>query len=226
MNNHFDWTNISNISNISNHSNHSDWMYLLLNQLKVFQKTIKKYKSNVNCTHFIVIYYYYFINSIINSFKTKNKLAMFLSIGTLIVSLGCLTYFLIHHFTSTKDDGEMKDIIKSTYQYIGDSFVNKERGSSPGPQKIDDFVVDPKTVYDGLALVKHHKITLDELRQHAKTIKTDLPTIMELHSSWELNKLSEFEKYIDDFSKEIYWLTPILDKYIIKDMKRMLKNVK
>ena len=126
---------------------------------------------------------------LVNSIKTKNKLAMFLSIGTLVVSLGCLTYFLIHHFTSTKDDGDMKDIIKSTYQYIGDSV-----------QKIDDFVVDPKSVDDGLALVKHHKITLDELRQHAKTIKIDFPKIMALITSSppELSKRSEFEKYIDD----------------------------
>ena len=35
---------------------------------------------------------------LVNSIKTKNKLAMFLSIGTLVVSLGCLTYCLIHHF--------------------------------------------------------------------------------------------------------------------------------
>jgi len=163
---------------------------------------------------------------LVNSIKTKNKLVMYLSIGTLVVSLGCLTYFLIHHFTSTKDDGDMKDIIKSTYQYIGDSAVNYER-NSPGSQKIDDFVVDPKSVDDGLALVKHHKITLDELRQHAKTIKTDFPKIMALNSSLlspELSKLSEFEKYIDDFSKEIYWLTPILDKFIIKNIKRMLNR--
>ena len=50
---------------------------------------------------------------------------------------------------------------------------------------------------------------------------------MELNSSLlspELSKLSEFEKYIDDFSKEIYWLTPILDKFIIKNIKRMLNR--
>ena len=103
--------------------------------------------------------------------------------------------------------------------------VNSER-NSPGSQKIDDFVVDPKSVDDGLALVKHHKITLDELRQHAKTIKTDFPKIMALISSSppELSKRSEFEKYIDDFSKEIYWLTPILDKFIIKYIKSLLNR--
>lgn len=144
---------------------------------------------------------------------------MYLSIGTLVVSVGCLTYCLIHHFTSIKDDGDMKDIIKSTYQYIGDSFVNVENKQGP---KIDDFVVDPQSVDDALALVKHHKITLDELRQHAKTIKTDLPTIMELNSAVKSSKQSE--KYIDDFSKEIYWITPILDKLIIKTMTSMLQK--
>ena len=155
---------------------------------------------------------------------------MYLSIGTLVVSVGCLTYCLIHHFTSIKDDGDMKDIIKSTYQYIGDSVVNAERkgdkdgGNVSKLSNIDDFVVDPKSVDDALALVKHHKITLDELRQHAKTIKTDLPTIMELNSAVKSSKQSEFEKYIDDFSTEIYWITPILDKLIIKTMTSMLKK--
>ena len=182
---------------------------------------------------------------LVNSIKTKNKLVMYLSIGTLVVSVGCLTYCLIHHFTSIKDDGDMKDIIKSTYQYIGDSFVNAERkddkkdaeikgdkedvgrkGDKEGGNVslIDDFVVDPKSVDDGLALVKHHKITLDELRQHAKTIKTDLSTIMELKSTVKSSKQSEFEKYIDDFSKEIYWITPILDKLIIKSITSMLQK--
>ena len=166
---------------------------------------------------------------LVNSIKTKNKLVMYLSIGTLVVSVGCLTYCLIHHFTSIKDDGDMKDIIKSTYQYIGDSFVNVEKDDKKGDNasklsKIDDFVVDPKSVDDALALVKHHKITLDELRQHAKTIKTDLPTIMELNSTVKSSKQSEFEKYIDDFSKEIYWITPILDKLIIKHITSMLQK--
>ena len=156
---------------------------------------------------------------LVNSIKTKNKLVMYLSIGTLVVSVGCLTYCLIHHFTSIKDDGDMKDIIKSTYQYIGDSIVNAENKQGP---KIDDFVVDPKSVDDALALVKHHKITLDELRQHAKTIKTDLPTIIEIYSSNTQKNQSEFEKLIDDFSKEIYWITPILDKLIIKSITSML----
>ena len=120
----------------------------------------------------------------------------------------------------------MKDIIKSTYQYIGDSVVNFEKNdrSQQKLPKIDDFVVDPKSVDDALVLVKHHKITLDELRQHAKTIKTDLPTIMELNSTVKSSKQSEFEKYIDDFSKEIYWITPILDKLIIKHITSMLQK--
>ena len=67
---------------------------------------------------------------LVNSIKTKNKLVMYLSIGTLVVSVGCLTYCLIHHFTSIKDDGDMKDIIKSTYQDIGDSFVKAARLST------------------------------------------------------------------------------------------------
>ena len=157
---------------------------------------------------------------LVNSIKTKNKLVMFLSIGTLVISLGCLTYFLIHHFTSTKDDGEMKDIIKSTYQYFGDLMVKGERtatqraAENTGQKlpKIDDFVVDPKTVDDGLALVKHHKITLDELRQHSNDVKTYLSKLSVITSE----KKTELKKIIDDFSQQIYWITPVLGKFMIK----------
>ena len=34
---------------------------------------------------------------LVNSIKIKNKLFMYLSIGTLVVSIGCLTYCLIHY---------------------------------------------------------------------------------------------------------------------------------
>lgn len=39
---------------------------------------------------------------LVNSIKTKNKLVMYLSIGTLVVSIGSLTYCLIHHFSEER----------------------------------------------------------------------------------------------------------------------------
>jgi len=147
---------------------------------------------------------------LVNSIKTKNKLVMYLSIGTLVVSIGCLTYCLIHHFTSTKDDKDMKDIIKSTYQDIGDSIVNAARlyGNT-----IEDFVVDPKSVDDGLAIAKYHKISLDELKQHSNTIKTDISKLLT-----SAGNQKEFNKIITEFSHEIYWISPVLNKFIIKMM--------
>jgi len=161
---------------------------------------------------------------LVNSIKTKNKLVMFLSIGTLVVSVGCLTYFLIHHFTSIKDDKDMKDIIKSTYQYFGDVMVKGERtatqraAENTGQKlpKIDDFVVDPKSVDDGLALVKSHKTTLNELRQHSNDVKTYLSKLSTLDSSITSEKKTELKKIIDDFSQQIYWITPVLGKFMIK----------
>ena len=35
---------------------------------------------------------------LLNSLKTKNKLVMYLSIGSLVIILGSLIYFLYHHF--------------------------------------------------------------------------------------------------------------------------------
>ena len=157
---------------------------------------------------------------LVNSIKTKNKLVMYLSIGTLVVSIGCLTYCLIHHFTSTKDDKDMKDIIKSTYQDIGDSIVKAARLTG---NTIEDFVVDPKSVDDGLAIVKSHKISLDELKQHSNTIKTDISKLL---TSVGSNNQKELNKIITDFSHEIYWISPVLNKFIIKMMIGILQNAK
>ena len=35
---------------------------------------------------------------LVNSIKTKNKLVMYLTIATIVISLGSLIYFLIDHF--------------------------------------------------------------------------------------------------------------------------------
>lgn len=48
---------------------------------------------------------------LVNSIKTKNKLVMYLSIGTLVVSIGCLTYCLIHHFNKQHQDEKNKKMV-------------------------------------------------------------------------------------------------------------------
>jgi len=82
---------------------------------------------------------------------------------------------------------------------------------------LDDFVVDPKSVDDGLAIVKYHKITLNELRQHSNTIKTEISKFLKLFYDGS-DSLKEINKIINDFSHEIYWISPVLDKFIIKTL--------
>ena len=48
--------------------------------------------------------------------------------------------------------------------------------------------------------------------------------VRKMYSSNTQKNQSEFEKLIDDFSKEIYWITPILDKLIIKSITSMLQK--
>ena len=156
---------------------------------------------------------------LVNSIKTKNKLVMYLSIGTLVVSIGCLTYCLIHHFTSTKDDKDMKDIIKSTYQYIGDTIVKTARSNNG--KTIDDFVVDPTSVDIGLTIVKSQKITLNELRQQSNTVKNDISILVKTTT---FRNEKETNKIINDFSHEIYWVSPVLDKFIIKMLSGIMLN--
>jgi len=50
---------------------------------------------------------------LVNSIKTKNKLIMYLSIGTLVVSIGCLTYCLIHHFNKQHQDEKNKKMVRT-----------------------------------------------------------------------------------------------------------------
>ena len=65
---------------------------------------------------------------LVNSIKTKNKLVMYLSIGTLVVSIGCLTYCLIHHFNDVANDleEEMKqNEVKQLHHFNDEHYKNK-----------------------------------------------------------------------------------------------------
>lgn len=55
---------------------------------------------------------------LVNSIKTKNKLVMYISIGTLVVSIGCLTYCLIHHFNKQHQDEKNKKMVRTLIKKI------------------------------------------------------------------------------------------------------------
>ena len=58
---------------------------------------------------------------LLNSVKTKNKLVMYLTIGTIVISLGSLIYFLIHHFNEQHKYENNKKMVEDILNLI----VNK-----------------------------------------------------------------------------------------------------
>lgn len=79
---------------------------------------------------------------LVNSIKTKNKLVMYLSIGTLVVSIGCLTYCLIHHFN--KQHHANNHVTLPTLS-VSKPVYNK---SMQNVKKILDSIMDPSYSID------------------------------------------------------------------------------
>jgi len=73
---------------------------------------------------------------LMNSIKTKNKLVMYLSIGTLVVSIGCLTYCLIHHFNEQHHNDNHVTLPTLT---VSKPVYNKSRQNV---KKILDYIIE------------------------------------------------------------------------------------
>ena len=82
---------------------------------------------------------------LVNSIKTKNKLVMYLSIGTLVVSIGCLTYCLIHHFNDEhkkNKENQMKSSIKKVMSKIASNpSIKFDKGCLTSKPTIDDLYI-------------------------------------------------------------------------------------
>lgn len=92
---------------------------------------------------------------LVNSIKTKNKLVMYLSIGTLVVSIGCLTYCLIHHFNDEQKKNK-ENQMKSSLKNLASKF--------PLTSSIDKKCLTSKSTIDELYIFcKKEKITQSDL---------------------------------------------------------------
>ena len=80
---------------------------------------------------------------LVNSIKTKNKLVMYLSIGTLVVSIGCLTYCLIHHFNKQHQDEKNKKMVGTLIKKL-----THEDGWEMAPVKLTNCLQNQKTIND------------------------------------------------------------------------------
>ena len=122
---------------------------------------------------------------LVNSIKTKNKLVMYLSIGTLVVSIGCLTYCLIHHFNEERKKTKEKQM-KSSLKTLLTNLTST--GSLPPTMENVKSCVTSKDTIDELYLYcKQQKIT-----------QADLDSEIAMMSGGKVNpsKVSEEQKKI------------------------------
>ena len=95
---------------------------------------------------------------LVNSIKTKNKLVMYLSIGTLVVSIGCLTYCLIHHFNDEHYKNKVKQLLKSL-------------GSMRGMEQLSNCYNSEKSIKLAFNIFKDLGVTTEEIDRDINNIK-------------------------------------------------------
>ena len=104
---------------------------------------------------------------LVNSIKTKNKLIMYLSIGTLVVSIGCLTYCLIHHFNDEHYKSKVKQLLKS--------LINVD----PETKKLANCLNSEKSIKLSYNIFKDLGVTTEEIDRDINNLKN--PTTSKGH---------------------------------------------
>ena len=148
---------------------------------------------------------------LVNSIKTKNKLVMYLSIGTLVVSIGCLTYCLIHHFNDEhkkKDEKTKEKQMKSSLKTLLTNLTST--GVFPQTMKNVKSCVTSKDTIDELYLYcKQQKIT-----------QADLDSEIAMMSSGKVNplKVSEEEKKMEKLMFKAMFICLGEDEAMVKNL--------
>lgn len=115
---------------------------------------------------------------LVNSIKTKNKLVMYLSIGTLVVSIGCLTYCLINHFSEERMKSSLKTLLTN---------LTSTGSLPPTMENVKSCVTSKDTIDELYLYCKQQKIT-----------QADLDSEIAMMSGGKVNpsKVSEEQKKI------------------------------
>jgi len=119
---------------------------------------------------------------LVNSIKTKNKLVMYLSIGTLVVSIGCLTYCLIHHFNEQHQDDNHVTVSSPVY--------NK---SKQNIKELLEYVIKTSTPERGMFDKKQYNI-LKECLSKPKLIADLTNQLLKNKSDKFIEELLEINK--------------------------------
>lgn len=108
---------------------------------------------------------------LVNSIKTKNKLFMYLSIGTLVVSIGSLTYRLIHHF----NDEHYKNKVKQLLKILTQKLINEGGHDLDDIKKTKNCIEnDKKSIMLAYNIYKSFEIKIEGIDSDIKLIKKGL----------------------------------------------------
>lgn len=100
---------------------------------------------------------------LVNSIKTKNKLIMYLSIGTLVVSIGCLTYCLIHHFNDEHYKNKVKQLLKNIAGIANEDVIKHDGTEVKNKKELKDCYYNKKTIKLASDIFKTFGVTTEQL---------------------------------------------------------------
>lgn len=100
---------------------------------------------------------------LVNSIKTKNKLVMYLSIGTLVVSIGCLTYCLIHHFNDEHYKNKVKQLLKNIAGTANEEIIKHHGTEVKNNKELKDCYYNKKTIKLASDIFKTFGVTTEQL---------------------------------------------------------------
>ena len=109
------------------------------------------------------------IAGIFVSLKHKEKLHIYLSIAVLVISVGCLTYYLINHFMEKDKEKKMKSSLKELFKQLPPNpFSDKPPFNTINMQTC----LKSEDTFDNLYLFcKKHKITQSDLDYDLKKMR-------------------------------------------------------
>ena len=131
---------------------------------------------------------------LVNSIKTKNKLIMYLSIGSLVVSIGCLTYCLIHHFNDEHYKNKVKQLFKNIAGIANEEVIKDDGTEAKNKKELKDCYYNKKTIKLASDIFKTFGVTTEELDRDINDINAtkNLSNLQNDYLNAVLNTISEY----------------------------------
>jgi hypothetical protein len=145
---------------------------------------------------------------LINSIKTKNKTVMYLTIATIVISLGSLTYFLINHFKKEHKKKTHVSVPRNVTsipinEYISSITVIEgmlDKFAQQLTTRIDDYGITQEEASKMSSCLRkqsvRHDLTDKLIHDEDINVLEDIPPLMEKLTSGNSPTDSEFQLYL------------------------------